>query len=358
MKLNTQGKLTVTFFTLSIVMFLVTYFITNAQAETPIPKPIHSSRVMDLTGTLSGSDIMSLNEISSRIEKEKGTVVMSLLIPKLQDESIEEFSNRVISSWRPGTNGNAILFVISKGDRKMRIEVGNGAQGYVTDAGSRQILSGAKSFFKSGDFLSGISYIYMKLDKMLLVPEALPVAAISKAPNSDSNLPLVLLTMILSVSGLIGSLLYYSHKKSREDALEDAERAAAERREQVRQEIITRQAQREAIRESAIRLSPEIKATRKHPQDMPFIVPEPTAYHSKHVKPIPKSTPKAASRYPASDRRKESRRDDTSDYSPIFPSSSSSSSYDSSSSSSSSSSSWDSGSSSSSYSGGGSSSDY
>jgi uncharacterized protein len=90
-------------------------------------------------------------------------------VPNLADEPIEDFSMRVAETWklgralRPGVvdqgvTDNGLLLVVARDDRKMRIEVGYGLEGTVTDLLAKRILTNVIApRFKAGDFAGGIS---------------------------------------------------------------------------------------------------------------------------------------------------------------------------------------------------------
>ena len=82
-----------------------------------------------------------------------------LTIPSLQGEPLEEYSMRVVEEWVPGQKekDNGVLLLIVVEDRQMRIEVGYGLEGVLTDALSSRIIRNEMApYFRQGDYDSGV----------------------------------------------------------------------------------------------------------------------------------------------------------------------------------------------------------
>ena len=81
-------------------------------------------------------------------------------MPTTDGEAIEQFSIRVAEAWKIGRKkiDDGALLVIAKNDRKLRIEVGYGLEGALTDVTSKRIIDEIITpKFRSGDFAGGIS---------------------------------------------------------------------------------------------------------------------------------------------------------------------------------------------------------
>jgi uncharacterized protein len=92
-------------------------------------------------------------------EKSDSTQIVVLTIPTLEGESLEEYSIKVAEAWRIGQKkiDNGVILLVAKQDRKIRIEVGRGLEGKLTDLVSGQIIRAEiKPRFKAGDFDGGI----------------------------------------------------------------------------------------------------------------------------------------------------------------------------------------------------------
>jgi uncharacterized protein len=140
---------------------------TAALAEVAVPAL--SGRVVDQTGTLRSDDIASLTQTLKDLETRKGSQIAVLIVPTTDGEAIEPFSIRVAEAWRIGRKkiDDGALLVIAKNDRHLRIEVGYGLEGALTDATTKRIIDeDITPRFKAGDFAGGVS---AGVDRMIRV---------------------------------------------------------------------------------------------------------------------------------------------------------------------------------------------
>ncbi|HEV7410526.1 MAG TPA: YgcG family protein [Bradyrhizobium sp.] len=129
-----------------------------ALADVAVP-PL-TGRVVDKTATLSSSDAASLDRTLKDFEARKGSQVAVLIVPTTQPETIEQFSLRVAEAWKIGRKkiDDGAILVVAKDDRKLRIEVGYGLEGALTDVTAKRIIDEVITpKFRSGDFAGGIS---------------------------------------------------------------------------------------------------------------------------------------------------------------------------------------------------------
>jgi uncharacterized protein len=98
--------------------------------------------VTDETGTLKPDEIVSLKTRLRKFYDSTSTQILVLLIPSLNGEPIEMVANAIYHANGIGGKGkdNGALIMVSKGERKIRIEVGYGLEGVLTDAMSKQII--------------------------------------------------------------------------------------------------------------------------------------------------------------------------------------------------------------------------
>jgi uncharacterized protein len=129
-----------------------------ASADVAVP-PL-SGRVVDQTGTLSSSDISSLTQTLKDFEARKGSQIAVLIVPTTAPEAIEQYSIRVAEAWKIGRKkiDDGAILLVAKDDHKLRIEVGYGLEGALTDVTARRIIDEIITpKFRSGDFAGGIS---------------------------------------------------------------------------------------------------------------------------------------------------------------------------------------------------------
>ena len=145
----------------------------GAQDLQPIPKL--SARVTDLTGTLTAGQQTALEQKLSAFESAKGSQLAVLIVPTTQPEALEEYSIRVVDAWKLGRKGvdDGALLIVAKDDHKVRIEVGRGLEGVLTDALCNRILDETvKPAFRQGSFYGGID---AGLDQMMKLIQGEPL---------------------------------------------------------------------------------------------------------------------------------------------------------------------------------------
>ena len=116
--------------------------------------------VTDETGTLTPSQINSLNSKLSNEDKTNSNQIIVYMIPSLEGESLEDVSIRLAEKNKIGKKdkNNGVLILVVKNDRKIRIEVGYGLEGVLTDAKSSSIIRNEITpGFKSGKYYEGIN---------------------------------------------------------------------------------------------------------------------------------------------------------------------------------------------------------
>jgi uncharacterized protein len=131
-----------------------------AAAFATVAVPPLVGRVVDQTGTLSSGDVASLNQTIRNFEARKGSQIAVLIVPTTDGEAIEQFSLRAAEAWKIGRKkiDDGAVLVIAKNDRHLRIEVGYGLEGALTDVTTKRIIDEEITpKFKTGDFAGGVS---------------------------------------------------------------------------------------------------------------------------------------------------------------------------------------------------------
>ena len=144
-----------------IGLFLVLVFaLTWALASWALDVPPLTGRVVDLAHVLPADIAASLTRDLEAHETKTSNQVAVLILPSLEGHPLEEFSHRVASTWKLGRKGtdNGVLLLISLKDRKVRIEVGYGLEGTLTDLRSAHIIRNEiVPRFRTGDLSGGIT---------------------------------------------------------------------------------------------------------------------------------------------------------------------------------------------------------
>ena len=156
-----------------------------AAADVAVPPLV--GRVVDQTGTLSSGDVASLQQTLKDFEARKGSQIAVLIVPTTAPETIEQYSLRVAETWKIGRKkiDDGALVVVAKDDRKLRIEVGYGLEGVLTDVTSKRIIDEVITpRFRSGDFAGGIS---SGVDRIIRVIDGEKLPAPEPKPRFDSS---------------------------------------------------------------------------------------------------------------------------------------------------------------------------
>lgn len=115
--------------------------------------------VNDYAGVLSSSEERNISEMLSQLERNTSAQVAVLTVDNLQGYSLESFSMSVVEDWKLGQNNrdNGILILLSMAEKKVRIEVGYGLEGDITDAKSGYIIRNIIiPEFRKGNFGMGL----------------------------------------------------------------------------------------------------------------------------------------------------------------------------------------------------------
>ncbi len=195
------------------VLMLLSAGIALGQQYVPIP-PL-KARITDLAGVLPADGKSRLEARLATFEQSKGSQLAVLVVPTTQPESIEQYSLRVAEAWRLGRKGidDGALLLVAVSDKSLRIEVGYGLEGVLTDAVAKRIISEViVPYFKRGDYAAGID---AGIDAMIGVisGEALPAPSKSSPDGSgslygslESILP-VLIAGVFVVGGVLRAIL-------------------------------------------------------------------------------------------------------------------------------------------------------
>ncbi|HYA93405.1 MAG TPA: TPM domain-containing protein [Thermodesulfobacteriota bacterium] len=114
--------------------------------------------VNDYAGMISPSAKSKIEQGLSAFEQSDSTQIVILTVPSLEGEDIEQFGIKVGEAWKIGQKGkdNGAILIVSKQERKMRIEVGYGLEGRLTDLTAGRIIDLViKPRFQQGDFDGG-----------------------------------------------------------------------------------------------------------------------------------------------------------------------------------------------------------
>jgi uncharacterized protein len=174
------------------------------------PVPPLAARVTDTTGTLSASEQAALEQKLAAFEARKGAQIAVLVVPTTQPEEIEQYSIRVVDAWKLGREkpDDGALLLVAKDDRALRIEVGRGLEGALTDLTSNRIIDETiVPRFREGDFAGGIA---AGVDRMIAVVDGEelppPDEHWKEGPRDIGQFFPLLFFIVIFVSGILRSI--------------------------------------------------------------------------------------------------------------------------------------------------------
>ncbi len=192
------------------VFLILGLFLCFAAPLAALNVPSLKDRVNDQAQMLSGQTKAGLEALLTNFESTDSTQIVVLTIPSLDGEVLEEYSMRVVEKWKIGQKGtdNGALLLIVRDDRKLRIEVGYGLEGSLTDLTAGRIISGViVPRFKEGNFDQGIN------DGVMAMVDAVRgefVAGNSTSSKEGAEDPAGLIFMLIFLFSFIARAL---HKK-------------------------------------------------------------------------------------------------------------------------------------------------
>jgi uncharacterized protein len=139
-----------------------------AQAQVAVP-PL-KGHVADLTGTLTAQQNAALERTLTDFEARKGSQLAVLILPSTAPEAIEQYSLRVAEQWKLGRKKveDGAILVVAKNDQALRIEVGYGLEGALTDITSKRIIEESiLPRFKQGDYYTGVAAGVQQIAKVV-----------------------------------------------------------------------------------------------------------------------------------------------------------------------------------------------
>lgn len=145
----------------ALLLFVFAAFVaSNVHAQDAAkPTQVLSGRVVDDAGIIDPLARQQLTQKLADFEAKSSDQVVVVTVPSLNGEDIETYANRLFRAWALGQKqeNNGILLLVAPNDRKVRIEVGYGLEGAMTDALSSVIINGTIiPEFRKGDYSNGV----------------------------------------------------------------------------------------------------------------------------------------------------------------------------------------------------------
>ncbi|PKN84292.1 MAG: hypothetical protein CVU51_10750 [Deltaproteobacteria bacterium HGW-Deltaproteobacteria-1] len=141
------------------ILFLMIALALAALSAFAVDVPFLTGRVTDNAQILSNETRKTITANLKAHEEKTTNQIAVLTVPTLEGVSIEEYATAVFNTWKLGQKGkdNGILLIVAPKDRRMRIEVGYGLEGTMTDGIAGSIIRNVMApLFKSNDYDKGI----------------------------------------------------------------------------------------------------------------------------------------------------------------------------------------------------------
>lgn len=176
-------------------------------AAAQLPVPALTGHVVDQTATFSAEQKASLEQVLTAFEARKGSQLAVLVVASTAPEEVEQFALRVAEQWKLGRQkvDDGAILVVARNDRALRIEVGYGLEGALTDVTSKRIISETiLPRFQSQDFVGGIT---AGVAQMMGVVDGEPLPEVHPQPATRGGNMQQYAPVLFIVALAVGSVL-------------------------------------------------------------------------------------------------------------------------------------------------------
>ena len=167
-----------------IALFLLQ--VSSLGKETSFPQP--AGYVNDFAHLLSSSDVSRLTGLVTELERKTTSEIAIVTLESIPERDIESYAVDLFEAWGIGKKGedNGLLILVSVGDRLVRIEVGYGLEGIITDGMAGEVIRQkiAPSFGK-GKFGEGLFNGTATLANLIAREKGVELSALSSLPQED-----------------------------------------------------------------------------------------------------------------------------------------------------------------------------
>jgi uncharacterized protein len=174
--------------------------------------PALTGRIVDQANVISADARRAIEPKLVDLEAKSGIQLVVATVNSLEGQEIEPYANALFRNWKLGekTKNNGVLLLVAPKERRVRIEVGYGLEGTLTDALSKVIITNAITpRFKAGDFSDGVSRGVDDIITVLTTDasewEKRPSLRLDNPPASDPINWVIILIVIVVVILLIVS---------------------------------------------------------------------------------------------------------------------------------------------------------
>lgn len=184
-------------------VLLIAFFCGSIGAATFPVRP--NGSIADYANVLDNTAKQKITEIAQALDEQAGFALVVATIPDLGDEVIDDYAPALYKAWGIGKKGvdEGVLILLSLNPRKVRIEVGLGSEGYLTDAMTGRIIDTyGVPYFRTGDYGGGFSAIAGVVAQAVAREKNITLNAVvnTPAPGAVANVkvsPFMIIVLIL-----------------------------------------------------------------------------------------------------------------------------------------------------------------
>lgn len=189
--------------------------------EIPNPRQGYGGWVTDSAQILNSETKITLNQIISRFEKDNGTEIAIVTVPDTSpSKTPKQYATSLFNYWGIGKQGidNGVLFLVSKGDRRVEIETGRGIQSKLSNFSAKKIIQqNVLPYFRQDNFSTGTLSGTLELIRVLKEqPDSTPPHS-SASPKSPAlatayphqGLQMVLVSLLVGVVGILSTSISF-----------------------------------------------------------------------------------------------------------------------------------------------------
>ena len=173
--------------------------------------PNRPQRVNDLAGVLSSQQERSITSYLQDIEKKNGAQIVVLTVKSTKGLPIESYSMQVVEKWKLGQKerDNGVLLLLSVNDRKLRIEVGYGLEGLLTDATCGYIIRhDIVPYLKRGDYGSAIISGVQKIGAIVLKEVTISDEELKAKPQESGSSGFIMFFIIFIIFLRVAAVIF------------------------------------------------------------------------------------------------------------------------------------------------------
>lgn len=180
-----------------------------AKAEFVVPATPHPVNDYAKVLTLDEKEVVAEKLVT--LKKETGVQLGILIVDTLDGTPIEVAAIKVAEAWKLGskTNDGGILLMLSIKDRKSRLEIGRGLEGFLTDANSKEILYAMRPYLKSSSYAAALNFAVDGIKATVINNKTEIMTKPVGASNDSSHFVFYL---VFGVLGLVCFVMYYNYR--------------------------------------------------------------------------------------------------------------------------------------------------